>query len=57
MDVFEVFVTYDVNEDVKEVVVIFDDKVEINELIVTKLFKADVKLVPVLLNSPVTKIS
>ena len=53
----EVFVTYDDNDDVKEVFVIFDDKVELNELFVTRLFNADVKLVPDLHKSLVISLS
>ena len=53
----EVFVTYDDNDDVKEVFVIFDDKVELNELFVTRLFNADVKLLPDMHKSPVIFLS
>ena len=57
MSINEVFVTYDDNVDVTEVFVIFEDKVELNELFVTRLFNADVKLVPDLHKSPVIFLS
>ena len=42
----EVFVTYDDNDDVKETFGMYVDKVVLEVLLTTKLFKADVKLVP-----------
>ena len=42
----EVLVTYDDIDDVKEVIVMYVDKVVFEVLLTTKLFKADVKLVP-----------
>ena len=49
--------TYDDIDVVKDVFAIYDDKVELNELFVTRLVNADVKLVPDLHKSPVIFLS
>ena len=49
--------TYDDNDDVKEVFVIYDDKVVLEALFTTRLFNADVKLVPDLHKSLVISLS
>ena len=53
----EVFVTYDDNDDVKEAFGMYVDKVVLEVLLTTKLFKTDVKLVPDLHKFPVISLS
>ena len=53
----ELFVTYDGNDDVKEAFGMYVDKVVLEVLLTTKLFKADVKLVPDLHKFPVVSLS
>ena len=57
MNFNEVFVSYDGNDDAKEVIVMYVDKVVFEVLLTTKLFKADAKLVPDLHKFPVISLS